>query len=81
MIRVARRALRGCRRKNPATTARLSSCERRRCWGVNDSRPIWTRTAGRTSMLRIQSASWPQAEKMTASWVPGWYFKTMATAE
>ena len=80
MIRVARRALRGWRRRNPATTARLSSWERRRCWGVTDSRPIWTRSAGRARMLRIQSASWPQAEKMTASRVSGSYCRTMATA-
>ena len=81
MIHVARRNLHGCRRRNPATTAKLSSSERKRCCGVNDSRPIWTCSAGRTRMFRIQSVSWPQAEKMTASWVCESYFKTMAVAE
>ena len=64
MIHVARRNLHGCRCRNPATTATLSSSERKRCSGVNDSRPIWTCSAGRIRMFRIQSASWPQAEKM-----------------
>ena len=53
----------------------------KRCSGVNDSRPIWTCSAGRTRIFRIQSVSWPQAEKMTASWVCGSYLKTMAVAE
>ena len=56
MIDVARRNLHGCRRRNPATTATLSSSDRKRCCGVNDSRPIWTCSAGRTRMFRTQSS-------------------------
>ena len=80
-IDVTRRNLHGCRRPNPPTTAKLSSSDRKRCCGVNDSSPIWTRSAGRTRMFRTQSASGPQPEQMTASWVCGSYLKTMATIE
>jgi hypothetical protein len=44
---------------------------KKRCSGWNDSRPIWTCSAGRARMLRIQSVSLTQVEQMTASRVRG----------
>ena len=80
-IEAARRVRPGCRRRTRTTTEKLSSSDRKRCCGVNDSRPIWTRSAGRARMFRIQSVSWPHPEQMTASCVCGPYAKIMATAE
>ena len=39
--------------------------------GVNNLRPIWTRSAGRARMLRIQSEVAPQPEQMTTSLIEG----------
>lgn len=73
-----KRTRQGFRRRNSTTTAKLSSSERKRCSGVNDSRPIWICSAGRTRMFRIQSVFSPQPEQMTVSWVPGSYAKAIA---
>ena len=70
-IQARRRRRSGCRRRNPAATAKPSSSDRNLCSGVNDSRPIWTRSAGRARMFRIQSVSWPHAEQMTTSRICG----------
>jgi hypothetical protein len=70
-IHVISRNLHGCRRRKSTATAKLSSSERNRCSGVNDSLPICTWSAGRTRMFRTQSVFSPQTEQMTVSWHSG----------
>jgi len=66
-IHVISRNLHGCRRRKSTATAKLSSSERNRCSGVNDSLPICTWSAGRTRMFRTQSVFSPQTEQMAVS--------------